>query len=174
MTLEKFNKIFICGISGAGKTTLARNISEFFGHSPVYMDEHFWQENWQQVPIDECYHSIDKAIEVDSWVLEGAVGKIISRYAPQADVVIWLNFSRYLAVFRVLKRTLLHYNGKARSEMPDGCVEKFDLSFIKWIWDYPNRNERIRSFFLEKNINFIEVGNKKELKKLLGDKKIVL
>lgn len=174
MGIENCKKIFICGISGAGKTTLAKNVAINFGHSPINMDEHFWLENWEQRPVEDFYDRTDKAIQTEKWVLEGAVGKVISRYAPQADIVIWLNFSRYFAIFRVLKRITMHYNKKTRAEMPDGCIERFDFNFIKWIWKYPTRNKKIREFFNENNIEFIEIKNKREFKKLLGGNRVIL
>jgi hypothetical protein len=84
------------------------------------------------------------------------------------------NFSRYFAIFRVLKRIAMHYNKKTRAEMPDGCTERFDFSFIKWIWKYPSRNEKIREFFNENNVEFIEIKNKRQFQKLLGGNCVVL
>ena len=40
----------------------------------------------------------------------------------------------------VVKRVLSNY-GKVRPDMAEGCPEKFDLDFIKWIWNF-NKEHR--------------------------------
>lgn len=159
-----YKKIFICGISGSGKTTLATKISNKLGHDPIYMDEHFWLKDWEQRDGADFFNLLDKFTKSDSWVLEGAIGRVIERYAPQADIVIWLNFSNFNAIYRVLKRTLKYYGRKTRNEMADGCVERFNLSFYKWIWNYPkDKSPKIKEFFEDNNINYIEIKNQKKL-----------
>lgn len=164
VNLNQYKKIFICGISGSGKTTLASQISKKLGHFPIYMDEHFWLKNWVQRPEDDFYNLIDNLTLNNTWVLEGATGKVIERYAPQAEIVIWLNFSNMNAIYRVLKRTIKNYGRKTRCEMADGCIERFNLDFYKWIWNYPKeKNPKIKKFFEDNNINYIEIKNQKKL-----------
>lgn len=166
--IEKTDKIFICGISGSGKTTLAKNISKKYGHTPIFMDEHFWQENWTQRPLVEFVEKLDDLTSGQRWVLEGATGTVIERYAPKADLVIWLNFNRYFAIYRVIKRTLSFRGRKTREEMADGCTEKIDFEFLKWIWNYPkNKNHKILKYFEERNVNFYEIKNPRGLKRFL-------
>ena len=35
------------------------------------------------------------------------------------------------------------YQFKTRPNLPEGCPEKMDMTFLRWIWDYP-RNSRPR------------------------------
>ena len=39
-------KIAIIGISGMGKSTLARRLSKCTGINPVFADSYVWEENW--------------------------------------------------------------------------------------------------------------------------------
>ena len=54
------------------------------------------------------------------------------------DTVIFLDVPRWLCIYRILKRTLL-YRRDTRPDMAEGCNEHFDLEFILWVWNYPNR-----------------------------------
>jgi hypothetical protein len=39
---------------------------------------------------------------------------------------------------RVLLRTLIGY-GRTRLDLPEGCPERFDLEFLRYVWDFPDR-----------------------------------
>jgi len=45
-------------------------------------------------------------------------------------------------VRRVIKRILKGY-GRTRPDLPPGCPEKFDLEFLRYVWDFP-RTQRPR------------------------------
>ncbi len=53
-----------------------------------------------------------------------------------ADTVIFLDIHRTICVYRAFKR-MLRYRNKTRPDMAEGCEERFDLDFLKWIWNYP-------------------------------------
>lgn len=53
-----------------------------------------------------------------------------------ADTIIFLDFPRIVCTYRVFKR-MIQYRNKTRPDMAEGCEERFDLKFLKWVWDYP-------------------------------------
>ena len=62
----------------------------------------------------------------------------------QADQIIFLNFSAWNCLARALKR-YLKYRGKVRESMAEGCPERFDWKFIRWIlWDGRTKNAKDR------------------------------
>ena len=69
--------------------------------------------------------------------------------APKADILIWLDLSRWTCIWRVLKRITLHH-GKTRDDLPPGCVDRFDWNFLKWVWNF-NKNSRppLEKLYLE-------------------------
>jgi len=87
----------------------------------------------------------------------------------QADLVIYLDYSGWRAMWGGLKRWWQH-RGHTRPEMATGCIEKFNWDYLKVMWYRLERSE------IEKTIKgfenkIIRLENKKEtnnfLKKLL-------
>lgn len=58
----------------------------------------------------------------------------------EADTIIFMDMNRYLCTYRVFKRMVM-YRNKTRPDMGTDCPERFDLNFLKWIWDYPNKQK---------------------------------
>ena len=67
------------------------------------------------------------------WVIEGNYSKLsFERRMAEADVIIMLLFNKLSCLCRVTRR-YLKYKDKTRPDMADGCKEKLDLQFVKWI-----------------------------------------
>ena len=49
-----------------------------------------------------------------------------------ADTVVFLDFNRFICLFRVIKR-YLNYRGRSRPDMGEGCPEKLDAEFLRWV-----------------------------------------
>lgn len=67
--------------------------------------------------------------------MDGTYDNSLDIRLPYADTVVFLDFPRGLCMWRILKRMLVGY-GRVRSDMGDGCPEKIDWAFIKFVWEY--------------------------------------
>lgn len=52
-----------------------------------------------------------------------------------ADTVIFLDYPTSIALFRVLKRQIIHRN-RPRPDITPGCREKIDKEFLLWVWGF--------------------------------------
>lgn len=57
------------------------------------------------------------------------------KLAEKADTIICFKLSRYICIMRYLKRVITNIN-KIRTDMTEGCYEKIDLEFMKYIWNF--------------------------------------
>ncbi|WP_349042514.1 hypothetical protein [Agrobacterium sp. SORGH_AS 787] len=71
----------------------------------------------------------------DRWIIDGNSPGTLPLRLPRTEAVIWLRFSRWVSLISVVKRWL-HYRGKVRPEMADGCPEKIDAKFLFYIWNF--------------------------------------
>ncbi|NSW90626.1 MAG: hypothetical protein HPY74_08120 [Firmicutes bacterium] len=59
----------------------------------------------------------------------------------KADIVIYLNLSRFVCLTSYIKRVIPHI-GKGRADMQEVCLEKLDFKFMKYTWNFPKTSGR--------------------------------
>ena len=65
------------------------------------------------------------------WIIEGWVEPARAARLNAADVVVDLDFSRWVCTWRVLKRML---RGRRRAEMPEGCDERIQPQVLPLVF----------------------------------------
>jgi adenylate kinase family enzyme len=78
-------------------------------------------------------------VQGDRWIIDGNYSRLLDIRLPRADTVILLDFPLWVCYWRVTKRWL-RYRGRSRPDMAEGCLEKLDWEFLKWIWGWPTRS----------------------------------
>lgn len=134
-------RVLILGNSGSGKSSFAEKLAAKLGIPCVHLDSHYWRPNWVPTPAEEWPDVVRRLIDEDEWVMDGNYSSTLDERMQRADTAIYLRVSRPVATWRVLKRRIAH-RGQARGELAEGCYEKIDLEFLRWIWDHPSRAKR--------------------------------
>lgn len=132
-------RIAIIGSGGAGKSTLARKIGKQLQIEVVHLDRLFWKPDWVMSSKEEQKALYQPLINQMAWIIDGNYGETMDIRLQEADTVIYLDFSRMLCIYRVLKRRF-QYHKQSRPDMADGCLERLDFTFLKWLWNYPKNN----------------------------------
>src|SRR5207245_1270390 len=110
----------------------------------VHLDVLFWRPGWTPAPREEARAAFAAAIAEEGWILDGNFLTVENAYArfDRADTVIFLDLPRATCLWRVLKR-FVRERRRSRPDLPEGCPEGLELSFLRWIWRYP-RDDRPR------------------------------
>jgi len=166
MPMNLGQKIMIIGSGGSGKSTLARQLGETLGLPVIHLDREFWNAGWVETPKEEWYEKQKTLFSGSEWIADGNYGGSMDIRLDRADTVIFLDFSRFLCIYRALKRWLT-YRGKTRPDVAEGCPENMDAAFLKWIWQFPSRSRPNIMVNIPKyqNIEWIVFKNRKELQK---------
>lgn len=130
-------KIAILGYSGSGKSTLARKLGDQYQIPVLHLDSLHFLADWvEQEPEDGGALLGEFMDNHEHWIIEGAYSHMhYERRLEEADQIYLLTANRWIRLKRCLQRTAKYY-GKTRPDMAEGCSEKFDLEFIKWVlWD---------------------------------------
>ena len=161
-------RIMIIGCGGSGKSTLARQLGEITGLPVVHLDKLFWTPGWVSLSREEFDKVHREEIAQEKWIMDGNFDRTIPERLARCDTVIYLDFSRFACLMGVAKRILTNY-GTVREDMGEGCPERFDLEFLKWVWNF-NRNKQARNYELlaqAKHVKAVVLKNRKEVKVFL-------
>ena len=150
-------RIVIIGCPGSGKTRLARLLGEKLHLTVVHLDRLWWKSGWENVTQEEFDARLEKALSLDSWIIDGNYSRTMDARLQKCDTIVYLDYSRWVCLWGMLQRVLGNY-GKNRTDMPDGCPERFDWEFIKYIWKF-NENNRV--------INYTRIAKYKHAKAIV-------
>ncbi len=137
-------KIVIRGYSGSGKSTLARTLGERCGLPVLHLDRVQWTANWTERDDAEKKRIVRDFLDKnDSWIIDGNYSSLYQeRRLEEADRILLLLFGRFTCLYRVLRR-YHSYKGQTRPDMGEGCTEKVDAAFVRWVlWE--GRSRKIR------------------------------
>ena len=161
-------RIVIIGCGGAGKSTLARQLGGKLDIPVVHLDKLFWRPGWVQVSKEEFDKLHREALAREKWIMDGNFDRTMAERITRSDTVIYLDFSRFACLMGVLKRVFTTY-GKVRPDMGEGCPERIDWEFLKWVWDF-NKNKREKNYRLlneAEGKETIVLKNRRAVKKFL-------
>lgn len=133
-------KIVLIGSGGSGKSTLARKLGEILSIKVHHLDAIFWKPGWISTPKGEQIAVQEELISHESWIIDGNYSGTIDIRLKAADTIIFVDLSRWVCVIRVLKRRF-QYRSKTRPDMAEGCEERVSLQFMKWVWEYPEKQK---------------------------------
>jgi adenylate kinase family enzyme len=129
-------RILIVGNSGGGKSTLARRLGEKLKLPVIHLDVIFWKPGWVEIGDDLFRIKVERALQAPAWICDGNFGGTWDLRMPLADTILWVDQPRLLCLYRAIKRVATYRGRRARPDMAEGCDEKFDLKFYRFIWSY--------------------------------------
>ncbi len=132
------NRIVVVGSGGSGKSTFSGKISNILNIPVYYLDTYFWKPDWKEINRDEWFEINSKLIQEDSWVIDGNFKSTMRTRMERADTIIYLDLPRIQCLLNAFKRYFRYYK-KTRPDMADGCFEKIDIEYYRWIWIYRKR-----------------------------------
>ena len=132
-------KILVIGSGGAGKSTFARRLGELLDIEVKHLDRFYWRAGWQEPAKEDWVQTVTELVSADAWIIDGNYGGTLDLRVKHSDTIVFLDMSRLLCLWRIAKRRLLHRN-RSRPDMAEGCHEKLDWEFVRWVWDYSRQS----------------------------------
>jgi adenylate kinase family enzyme len=161
-------RVVIIGCGGAGKSTLAQELGKRTGLPVIHLDSIFWLPGWVEMNRDEFDQKVRAELEKEQWIIDGNYNRTMPERIARCDTIIYLDFSRMACLMGVVKRIWTTY-GTVRPDMGEGCPERIDWEFLKWVWNY-NKDKRERNYRLLNEATHAEtivLKNRRAVKKFL-------
>lgn len=158
----------IIGCCGSGKSTLAKQLAQCIDLPLIHLDREYYKPNWEKPSKSEWEEKIRSLISGNEWIIDGNYYNTLDMRMGQADTVIFLDMNKFLCTYRVVKRACSSKES-TRSDMGQGCHERFDMDFFRYVWKF-NRTMRPRIYTLLKNylqLNIIILSSSRDIKKFI-------
>lgn len=140
ISLNNKSKIMVVGTSGSGKSTLARKISHKLNLKDIELDALFWKSNWQQTEPEIFKSKIETEITgIEGFIIHGNYNEVRDVTFGSCDTVIWLDYSKVIVMWRVIKRTIIRVLTK--KTLWEGNTETLKKAFLSkesiilWAWN---------------------------------------
>lgn len=163
-------RIVVIGPPGAGKTDFAKELGSLLHIEPViHLDEYFWERGWKKKTDLERDATVSDSIAGDQWIIEGNFQSTVGKLFSRADLVIWLNLSVPVCLYRVIRR---HIDSSTKNEKlgPDSSWrDKLTLRIINSILVYKFTDANQIRWELHKKpaLHCIELKNPQEVASFL-------
>lgn len=118
--------------AGVGKSTFAHRLGNLTGIEVTHLDRLYWKPNWVEASLEEFRTAQQQVVQNEQWIIEGNYSSTFDIREPSADTIIYLELPLRVCLYRVLKRRV-QYHGKTRDDIGEGCEEKIDWAFLKYI-----------------------------------------
>lgn len=107
-------RILVYGVTGAGKSTCAQRLAALLGLPVVLADELTWLPGWVARAEEEQRRIFTEISAAEEWVIDTAYGAWLDVVLPRAELVVGLDYPRWLSFQRLLRRTV----GRAVDKQP--------------------------------------------------------
>lgn len=123
------------GCGGSGKSTLARTLSRDLCLPLVHLDYEYWGAGWAEPPKDAWAERVRKLCAADAWVMDGNYSGTLDIRLERADTAIFLDLPTASCLLGIVRR-FLRWRGRTRPDMPEGCPDKIDVEFVRYVLRY--------------------------------------
>ena len=133
-------RIMIIGCGGSGKSRLATQLGRKLSLPVHHLDRLFWQPGWVESQKDEWRRLQEELCTGAEWIIDGNYSGTMDVRLAAADTVIFLDLSTCACLRGAFDR-FVRFHGRTRPDMAEGCPERVEWLYLKWIWTY-RRNRR--------------------------------
>ena len=142
-------RISVVGLSGSGKTTIARHVAGLVNAPHFELDALHWvYPDWAEPPDDEFAAAVERTLAGETWVVEGNYQKVRAVYWTRVELLVWLDLPLTVVNWRVLGRTLRRVRsaerlwGRQRESFRRGFLSYDSL----WLWNVRIHRQRRRLY----------------------------
>jgi adenylate kinase family enzyme len=107
MTDRRAQRVLFHGVTGSGKSSAARAYAKVAGLPEYSADDDLgWLPGWQGRPLEDQRRIAAGIAAEDRWVLDSAYSSWRTTILGRADLIVALDYPRWLSLGRLIRRTI--------------------------------------------------------------------
>lgn len=148
--LRVADRVLIYGVTGSGKTTLARQVADRTGIPWHSVDDLTWEQGWVAVALEEQRNRIAAICAEERWILDTAYGQWLDVVMPRTELIVGLDYPRWRSLSRLVRRTLMR--AIDHRQICNGNTESFRQAFSRdsiIVWHFQSfarKRDRMRAW----------------------------
>lgn len=161
-----YNKIYIIGPVGSGKTTLSNLLSEKYNIKKYELDKIVWDDDNGSIKRtdEEINKLFNEIIENTSWIIEDVGREKFIDGIKKADIVYYIDLSKITIYKRCISRWLKQKIGKEEYNYKPTLKSLGEM--LKWATqDFKNKNIKIERII--SNSKNYKILKKKDIEELI-------
>ena len=162
-----YNKIYIIGPVGSGKTTLSKELSKKYNIKKYELDKVVWNDDNGNIKRadNEIKILFEEIINKESWIIEDVGRKKFIEGIKKADITYYLDLPKPIIYKRCITRWIKQKVGKEKYNYKPKLKGLFEM--LKWAkQDKKNKKEKLNNII--NNAKEYKILKKKDIKKLLA------
>jgi len=154
----------IFGRPGSGKSTFTNVLHKTTGLPLHHLDKHFFTKNWIERDTQEFLKIQQSIVDTNSWIIDGNSIKSLEMRYSRADLVLYLNFPRWLCYIRVFKR--IFDKNIAIDDRAEGCRDSASWKLLEYMWTFDQRVAKPITYLREKypDAPFVKISNDRDFR----------
>jgi len=104
-----YQHIIIVGSTSSGKSTLAEKLANRFDYRFIDLDALHWEPNWTEASLEVFRERVSLATRAPAWVVAGNYHVVRDLIWPQAEAIIWLDYSLPRILWQLTRRTFTRW-----------------------------------------------------------------
>jgi adenylate kinase family enzyme len=145
---RRLRRIVVVGVTGSGKTALARVLSRRLGLPHVELDALYWGPNWTPVPDEVFRARVAEALRGEAWVADGNYGIVRDIVWARVDTLVWLDYDLPVILWRLTQR--MWQRVFTQEELWNGNRERLRDHFFSrnslYLWALKTHGRRRREY----------------------------
>jgi adenylate kinase family enzyme len=113
-----YKRTIIFGSTGVGKSTMVRRIAEEFSLPVIDIDSLRRDAGKSATPEETFSNLVTESVKGNAWIIDGSYNSVQDIIWPRAEAIVWLDFSFWVFLSRLVKRSLYRIFIRKKSERP--------------------------------------------------------
>ena len=163
-----YNKIYIIGPVGSGKTTFATKLSKIYNIKYYELDKVSWDDDHGNIkrPDKEAQKIFKNILKNKKWIIEDVGRDKFAQGRCEADIIYYIKLSRIKSYYRVTKRWIKQRLGKERYNHPPVFTQWF--YYLSTVNSY-YKKEKSKLKSLEEYKDKLVFVNNKDIKRIIQE-----